>query len=201
MPKSKTMKARRQTRRRTKRQTGRGCGCTGSKPQAGGSAASDRVVQFANKGAASLEDYKHKSDLPGLDDVKSMPVLYQTAGAKKTKSKASKKTKRAGKRKVRRTKRRVHRTKRRGGKKTSGRRSGRTQKAKRGKRGQRGAGFLNMAGCGPVNYPDAGRKYSHLFTKSSTCPGPEFYRNPPGLEKAGSGNGAVAGPGAPYPFK
>lgn len=176
------------------------------KTQCGGSAASDLVVQFANSGAASLEDYKHKSNLPGLDDVKTVPVLYQTAGSVASKKKRSlkmkkptgvktgskaRRTKRGGKKMLKKS----TKSKKSGLKKKKG-----TMKAKR-RTGQRGAGFLNMAGCGPVNYPDAGRKYAHLFTKSSTCPGPDFYRNPPGLEKAGSGNGAVAGPGAPFPFK
>lgn len=180
------------------------------RPQGGGSVASDRVVRFANSGSASLEDYKHKAALPGLDDVKSMPVLYQTAGGKKKRSvvKKSKKTKKPkkGKRSGKKTRkvksRKVNRKgKRSGSKKKRVVRRKKTQKTKRGRRGQRGGNFLSMAGCGPVNAPDAGRKYSHLFTKSSTCPGPDFYRNPPGLEKAGSGNGAISGPGAPFPFK
>lgn len=171
---------------RRRRPVSKGKRATHKRGQSGGSAASDRVVRFANEGAASLEDYKHKAGLPGLDDVKSMPVLYQTAGGKKKRSVKSRR--KSG----RKTKRVSKKTKR-------GRRS-HTKKAKRTGR-QRGAGFLNMAGCGPVNAPDAGRKYAHLFTKSSMCPGPDFYRNPPGLEKAGSGNGAVAGPGAPFPFK
>ena len=184
----------------------------------GGSAASDRVVRFANSGAASLEDYKHKANLPGIDDVKSMPVLYQTAGASKKKRSLKKKRtlkKKSGPKKKRSLKKKSASKKKRSLKKKSGFKKKTASKKKRslkkktmksrrgrsGRRGQRGGGFLGVAGCGPVNYPDAGRKYSHLFTKSSSCPGPDFYRNPPGLEKAGSGNGAVAGPGAPFPFK
>lgn len=56
------------------------------------------------------------------------------------------------------------------------------------KKSQKGGnGFLSLAGCGPVNVPDAGRKYASNFTKSSSCPGPEFYKNPPNLGSAGSG--------------
>ena len=68
----------------------------------------------------------------------------------------------------------------------------RTKKSKR--KGQKGGNFLNLAGCGPVNAPDAGRKYAKHFSKTSSCPGPEFYANPPGLDKAGSGTGNE------YPF-
>ena len=57
------------------------------------------------------------------------------------------------------------------------------------KSGQKGGRFLNLAGCGPVNAPDAGRKYAKHFSKTSSCPGPEFYANPPELAKAGSGSG------------
>ena len=63
-----------------------------------------------------------------------------------------------------------------------------------------GGGFWNLAGCGPVNAPDAGRKYAGYFSKTSTCPGPEFYANPPGLPKAGSGDIAELALGATYPF-
>lgn len=207
-------------------------------PQSGGSAASDRVVGFANSGKASLEDYKLKADLPTMDDIVSYPDLYQTAGASKRKGskrksssrkksgtkrksgskrksgtkKVSSKRKTGGKKKINLNKKKKSSKKsivKRLVKKTKPslkkkRKVGpsRTLKTKRSKRtGQRGgSGFLSMAGCGPVNYPDAGRKYSGLFS-SSTCPGPDFYRNPPGLEKAGSGSGSLGGPGAPYPFK
>lgn len=66
------------------------------------------------------------------------------------------------------------------------------------KGGQKGGGgFLSVAGCGPVNAPDAGRKYSSHFNKSGSCPGPEWYANPPGLPSAGSGL-ADLGVGAPF---
>lgn len=59
-----------------------------------------------------------------------------------------------------------------------------------------GSGVLANAGCGPVNVPDAGRKYADYFTKSSKCPGPEWFANPPNLGSAGSGLEDV-GVGAP----
>lgn len=66
------------------------------------------------------------------------------------------------------------------------------------KSGQKGGGgFLSVAGCGPVNAPDAGRKYAAHFNKSGSCPGPEWYANPPGLPSAGSGL-ADLGVGAPF---
>lgn len=59
-----------------------------------------------------------------------------------------------------------------------------------------GNGFLSLAGCGPANVPDAGRKYAHHFSKTSSCPGPEEIANPPNLENAGSGMDNL-GVGAP----
>lgn len=50
-----------------------------------------------------------------------------------------------------------------------------------------GNGFLSLAGCGPANVPDAGRKYAHHFSKTSKCPSPEEIANPPMLGSAGSG--------------
>jgi hypothetical protein len=66
--------------------------------------------------------------------------------------------------------------------------------------GQKGGSFWNMAGCGPWNGTDAGRKYSDYFSKTSKCPGPEWYANPPELPKAGSGDAADLAIGATYPF-
>ncbi len=65
---------------------------------------------------------------------------------------------------------------------------------------QKGGSFWNMAGCGPWNGTDAGRKYADFFTKTSKCPGPEWYANPPELPKAGSGDAADLAIGATYPF-
>lgn len=63
------------------------------------------------------------------------------------------------------------------------------------------SGFWSgLAGCGPVNVPNAGNTLSKFFTKSSSCPGPEFYANPPGLGSAGSGYDAELPSGAPFPF-
>jgi hypothetical protein len=68
------------------------------------------------------------------------------------------------------------------------------------KKVMRGGRFWNFAGCGPANYPDAGRKYAHHFSKTSRCPGPEEIANPPGLGKAGSGDSADLPMGGTYPF-
>jgi len=57
-----------------------------------------------------------------------------------------------------------------------------------------------VAGCGPVNVPNAGNTLSKFFTKSSSCPGPDFYANPPGLGSAGSGYATELPTGAPFPF-
>ena len=65
---------------------------------------------------------------------------------------------------------------------------------------QRGGNFLGLAGCGPWNGTDAGRKYADFFTKTSKCPGPEWYANPPELPKAGSGDAVDLAVGATYPF-
>jgi hypothetical protein len=83
---------------------------------------------------------------------------------------------------------------------------GRKGKGKRGSQkklmmsAQKGGSFWNMAGCGPWNGTDAGRKYSDYFSKTSKCPGPEWYANPPELPKAGSGDAADLAIGATYPF-
>jgi hypothetical protein len=82
---------------------------------------------------------------------------------------------------------------------------GRKGKGKRGTKklmmsAQKGGSFWNMAGCGPWNGTDAGRKYSDYFSKTSKCPGPEWYANPPELPKAGSGDAADLAIGATYPF-
>jgi hypothetical protein len=57
-----------------------------------------------------------------------------------------------------------------------------------------------VAGCGPVNVPNAGNTLSRFFTKSSSCPGPDFYANPPNLGSAGSGYATELPSGAPFPF-
>ena len=63
------------------------------------------------------------------------------------------------------------------------------------------SGFWSgVAGCGPVNVPNAGNTLSPFFTKSSSCPGPDFYANPPGLGSAGSGYATELPSGAPFPF-
>ena len=70
----------------------------------------------------------------------------------------------------------------------------------KGNKVMRGGSFWNFGGCGPANYPDAGRKYAHHFSKTSRCPGPEEIANPPGLGKAGSGDSADLSMGGTYPF-
>ena len=83
---------------------------------------------------------------------------------------------------------------------------GRKGKGKRGTQkklmmtAQKGGSFWNLGGCGPWNGTDAGRKYSDYFSKTSKCPGPEWYANPPELPKAGSGDAADLALGATYPF-
>ena len=81
---------------------------------------------------------------------------------------------------------------------------GRGRKGRRGTKKlvskQRGGNFLGLAGCGPWNGTDAGRKYADFFTKTSKCPGPEWYANPPELPKAGSGDAVDLAVGATYPF-
>lgn len=63
------------------------------------------------------------------------------------------------------------------------------------------SGFWSgVAGCGPVNVPNAGNTLSKFFTKSSSCPGPDFYANPPNLGTAGSGYATELPSGAPFPF-
>ena len=63
------------------------------------------------------------------------------------------------------------------------------------------SGFWSgVAGCGPVNVPNAGNTLSKYFTKSSSCPGPDFYANPPNLGTAGSGYATELPAGAPFPF-
>jgi hypothetical protein len=86
-----------------------------------------------------------------------------------------------------------------GGKGRKGKGRKRTQKMMK-MPGQKGGSFWNMAGCGPWNGTDAGRKYADYFSKTSKCPGPEWYANPPELPKAGSGDAADLAIGATYPF-
>ena len=142
----------------------------------GGSLASDKVMKVANGVGMTVDDYS-KMPLPKMGSLKqtggSSCAAKQTGGSScgATHDKSSK------------------RSKRRNAKKNNRRRTKKVQK-----KGQKGGNFLNLAGCGPVNAPDAGRKYAKHFSKTSSCPGPEFYANPPELDKAGSGSGNA------YPF-
>ena len=57
-----------------------------------------------------------------------------------------------------------------------------------------GGGFRSHMGCGPYNVAGAGKKYSHYFSKTDSCPSRDEINNPPNLESAGSGTGNT------YPF-
>lgn len=141
----------------------------------GGSLASDKVMKVANGVGMTVDDY-NKMPLPKMGSLKkqtggsSCAKKHTGAGCGGTHDKRIKSCKRRNSKKKTSATKKVQRTKQNGGR------------------------FLNLAGCGPVNAPDAGRKYAKHFSKTSSCPGPEFYANPPGLDKAGSGNGNA------YPF-
>jgi hypothetical protein len=182
----------------------------------GGSLASDKVMKVANGVGMTVDDYS-KMPLPKMGSLKqtggsscaakqtggSSCAAKQTGGsscaAKQTggSSCAAKQTggsscaaKQTGGSSCGTTHdKSSKRSKRRNAKKNSRRRTKKVQR-----KGQKGGNFLNLAGCGPVNAPDAGRKYAKHFSKTSSCPGPEFYANPPELDKAGSGSGNA------YPF-
>ena len=156
----------------------------------GGSLASDKVMKVANGVGMTVDDYS-KMPLPKMGSLKqtggSSCAAKQTGGS----SCAAKQTggSSCGGTPHDKSSKRSKRSKRRNSKKNSRRRTKKVQS-----KGQKGGNFLNLAGCGPVNAPDAGRKYAKHFSKTSSCPGPEFYANPPELDKAGSGSGNA------YPF-
>jgi len=162
----------------------------------GGSLASDKVMKVANGVGMTVDDYS-KMPLPKMGSLKQTGgascAAKQTGGA----SCAAKQTggsscaaKQTGGSSCGTTHdKSSKRSKRRNAKKNNRRRTKKVQR-----KGQKGGNFLNLAGCGPVNAPDAGRKYAKHFSKTSSCPGPEFYANPPELDKAGSGSGNA------YPF-
>jgi len=172
----------------------------------GGSLASDKVMKVANGVGMTVDDYS-KMPLPKMGSLKQTGgascAAKQTGGAscaaKQTggSSCAAKQTggsscaaKQTGGSSCGTTHdKSSKRSKRRNAKKNNRRRTKKVQR-----KGQKGGNFLNLAGCGPVNAPDAGRKYAKHFSKTSSCPGPEFYANPPELDKAGSGSGNA------YPF-
>jgi len=151
----------------------------------GGSLASDKVMKVANGVGMTVDDYS-KMPLPKMGSLK------QTGGsscAAKQNGGASCAAKQNGAGCGGTHCKNNKRSKRRNSKKQNKRRTKKVQR-----KGQKGGNFLNLAGCGPVNAPDAGRKYAKHFSKTSSCPGPEFYANPPELDKAGSGSGNA------YPF-
>ena len=160
---------------------GAGCGSTTPEnllgngnlgKQKGGSPASDRLDTFTQvHNTSTLNEQKGGVITADMIPGDKMPVLYQATGGGW------------------------------GNEKKMGKKMG------KGKRGtqklmlkQKGGSFWNMAGCGPWNGTDAGRKYSDYFSKTSKCPGPEWYANPPELPKAGSGDAADLAVGATYPF-
>ena len=157
----------------------------------GGSLASDKVMKVANGVGMTVEDYS-KVPLPKMGSLKKQVgagscASKQKGGASGCGSKQTGGASCASKQK--------------GGASGCGSKKGKRSKCRSAKssrrtkkRGQKGGRFLNLAGCGPVNAPDAGRKYAKHFSKTSSCPGPEFYANPPELAKAGSGSGNA------YPF-
>ena len=146
----------------------------------GGSLASDKVMKVANGVGMTVDDYS-KMPLPKMGSLKKQVGAGNCASKQKGGASCASKQKGGaggcGSKKGKRTKYRSQKSSRR------------TKK-----RGQKGGRFLNLAGCGPVNAPDAGRKHAKHFSKTSSCPGPEFYANPPELAKAGSGSGNA------YPF-
>jgi hypothetical protein len=191
-----------------------------NKGMTGGSLASSFVEDYANVKSQSqpLDEYQTEMGLPGMRNL--------TGGGGSCASswmKGGKKSKRKGGKKARKTKRSDWH---RGGSDASMRVAGAVSEVKSGsvdyepaskvsgvhdmpnlyettgggKKVMRGGSFWNLAGCGPANYPDAGRKYAHHFSKTSRCPGPEEIANPPGLGKAGSGDSADLPMGGTYPF-
>jgi len=171
----------------------------------GGSLASDKVMKVANGVGMTVDDYS-KMPLPKMGSLKqtggsscaakqtggSSCAAKQTGGsscAAKQNGGASCAAKQNGAGCGGTHCKNNKRSKRRNSKKQNKRRTKKVQR-----KGQKGGNFLNLAGCGPVNAPDAGRKYAKHFSKTSSCPGPEFYANPPELDKAGSGSGNA------YPF-
>ena len=191
-----------------------------NKVMTGGSLASSFVEDYANVKSQSqpLDEYQTEMGLPGMNNLKG-----GGCGCASSWMKGGKKSKRKGGKKARKTKRGDWH---RGGSGASERVNAAVSEVKSGsadyepaskvsgvhdmpnlyettgggKKVMRGGSFWNLAGCGPANYPDAGRKYAHHFSKTSRCPGPEEIANPPGLGKAGSGDSADLPAGGTYPF-
>ena len=168
------------------------------KSQKGGSLASDKVMKVANGVGMTVDDYS-KMPLPKMGSLKKQTGAGNCASHNKQTGGASCAAKQTGGASCAAKQtgagcggthgKNNKRSKRRNSKKQNKRRTKKVQR-----QGQKGGRFLNLAGCGPVNAPDAGRKYAKHFSKTSSCPGPEFYANPPELDKAGSGSGNA------YPF-
>lgn len=201
-----------------------GSACAAAKENMrGGSLASSFVEDYANLNSQSqpLDEYQTEMGLPGIGNLKG-----GGSGCTSSWMKGGKKTKRKGGKKGRKTKKTSKDWHARGGSDASTRVASAVSAVKSGsmdyepaskvsgvsdmpnlyettgggKQVMRGGSFWNLAGCGPANYPDAGRKYAHHFSKTSRCPGPEEIANPPGLGKAGSGDSADLPMGGTYPF-
>jgi len=193
-----------------------------NKGMTGGSLASSFVETYANAKSQNqpLDEYQTEMALPGLSNLKG-----GGCGCSNSWMKGGKKSKRRGHKKERKTKKGKGWQK--AGGSAQNRVMNAVAEVKSGsadyepagklegvksmpnlyqttgggsKKVMRGGSFWNLAGCGPANYPDAGRKYAHHFSKTSRCPGPEEIANPPNLGKAGSGDAAELSMGGTYPF-
>jgi len=174
--------------RRVRKQNSR----THKKNKKGGSLASDRVME-ATRFEGNMQDYQTKMHLPAQKDLLPSGFKTQTyeltGGQQKGGKKGDMKKNLVALIKVARANPEMNAEKliknfhaaRPMARRVS------ENELKNGKPMTGGSGFLSLAGCGPANVPDAGRKYAHHFTKSSTCPGPEEIANPPNMGFAGSG--------------
>lgn len=198
------------------------------KKQAGGSCSSDKVTSTANAGGvAQGQIMSDLFNLQSMPDPTMAGGKTQKKRTNKKNKKSSKKTKR-NKRSMRKLNKKRSKTKKRnslklkksmkggeninineaelqkmldslniegGADNANGKMNGVNMNNRN---NQEGGGFLNLAGCGPVNYPNAGRAHVAPFGGTS-CPGPEWYANPPNLGSAGSGMNTEGGNIA-YPF-
>ena len=195
-----------------------------NKVMTGGSLASSFVEDYANVKSQSqpLDEYQTEMGLPGMGNL-----TGGGSGCASSWMKGGKQSKRKGSKKTRKTKKGARKGwHAKGGSGASERVNAAVSAVKSGsvdyepaskvsgvndmpnlyettgggKKVMRGGSFWNFAGCGPANYPDAGRKYAHHFSKTSRWPSPEDIANPPGLGKAGSGDSADLPAGGTYPF-
>ena len=185
---------------KTQRRVSRKTGCKHTKKRSsvkrGGSLASDRVMEAVNVQAPGMDGYQNQMHLPAQETLVGglkTQTHQLTGGAKQTGGKKGDMKKNlVALIKVARENPKMNAV-------TliknfhAARPMARRVTEKELKEGQPadnqtgGNGFLSLAGCGPANVPDAGRKYAHHFSKTSKCPGPEEIANPPMLGSAGSG--------------